>query len=536
MLRSASKYWFGYITLDEFTIYFASPTTLPAIAQHFLQQYGDRAIGLYFEKVVVENAAEYPVSLLSGLTHLTSLHFNFGRNYSVGRDLTKLTSLTNLLSTSARSIPGLTNLTSLETTPEAARNVLHRFTNLREMKLEIFGDYDPLGLIANPGKLTSLTVRSYGPKHVLNERTMAQFTNLKTLRITPGVDEFVPYSLGLINLENLEILNGSFKERVGVTRLTRLFIRARSCNHQELSCLQRLKFLSIQTSPKDEDCSFLQLMTDLEHLITTPSAHMTGDGLNFLNSRKLTSLTVTEISELFNVDHLSRLTTLVELCIRERSEASIPKSYDGLTSLINLRSLYLATQTPDSVRLTVLNSLTNLKELTFNNTVPQPIFVSEDITFRKLLNLEMLKLGCPPSQSIYDDIYHLTRLTSLTIDLPVDVFERNPTVLNNIPLKKLIFNRPLQSPKVWDLVTRLTDLEYLQVWRVTSEEIIESFSVLTNLTRLAMLRSPSVKGVHLTKLTGLQHLFFISSAAKKTFAKSNALFERLTRLTCLELK
>jgi hypothetical protein len=154
------------------------------------------------------------------------------------------------------------------------------------------------------------------------------------------------------------------------------------------------------------------------------------------------------------------------------------------------------------------------------------------LTVSNLTNLDTLAYCCSVSNQNYNDLSSLTRLTTLVLLVPAEVFVGNPTALNNLTqLRRLRFVKQVNTDKVWDLVTTLTNLEFLEVWRVPSEEVIESFSVLTKLTVLNMRRSHQVQGIHLTKLTSLQMLTFISKPAKRLYEKSDKIIEKLTRLT-----
>jgi Leucine-rich repeat (LRR) protein len=153
------------------------------------------------------------------------------------------------------------------------------------------------------------------------------------------------------------------------------------------------------------------------------------------------------------------------------------------------------------------------------------------ISLKHLSNLEDVDFGSPPSQTLYNDMCYLTRLTELTFTVTKNVLENNPTALERLPLKCLTFQKQVISYQLWNLLSRLQDLESLYVWRVNSERIIESFSVLTNLTGLTMKRTRKTKGIHLSKLTNLQVLQFASQPARKYYKKGrHDLREKIPRL------
>lgn len=138
--------------------------------------------------------------------------------------------------------------------------------------------------------------------------------------------------------------------------------------------------------------------------------------------------------------------------------------------------------------------------------------LSTDFTLKNFANLESLNITktIVPMRT-YDSLQHLTRLTHLEFNLSAEVFNRNPTAFVNLPLRTLIFTNRFIAPGLWSVLTQFRDLEHLEIWRVDSEEIIESFSVLTNLTHLTMKKmklTNHIRGIHLTKLTSLQELSF----------------------------
>ncbi len=266
---------------------------------------------------------------------------------------------------------------------------------------------------------------------------------------------------------------------------------------------------------------------------------MGSEGLKFINSQKLTRLEIINAEEFFNTDLLSTLQTLRELRISEFTQnvRKVEKSYDALMSLTNLTFLYLLTQTPNSSRFTVLNNLSHLKELKFTTHYTDVTYTHPHLTFSNLTNLEALLLGCCTSQTLYEGLSYLTHLTCIDINLSAEEFRQNPYVLSHMTqLRKLAFSKQVSSDRLWDWVTCLTNLEHLDVWRVDSEDIIESFSVLTNLKVLNMRRSHKVKGIHLTKLTTLQTLYFISKPARKLYEKNHLLIEKLTRLASKDFR
>jgi hypothetical protein len=547
ILRSTNKYWLQYIILDEFTIYFASPKKIPAIVQHFAQVYSDKLIGLAFEKIIAAGKTEdFPIQHFAPLTHLTSLSFKFARGEPSVKKLDALvTHLTNLLKWPAKTNEFQllnTNLTSLHAA--SGTMVQHKlYTNLRELQISSYTAIgNPFSVVGNPSRLTSFEIslqRIQVEKDYAN--MMTQFKNLKSLKYYQTSSSTLPEIFQyLTSIEWLQIWNAMPQDDIFLlTRLTRLdgISAAHYALYTKFSAFYNLKSLEIAHHTDDNSYCFLTALTALENLrLSSASASKTTNGLKFINSKKITRLEVHSTAEIFNINQLSELASLRELTIGENIEQRIPKSYDGLRGLTNLTKLFLLTQTPDSAHFTVFNSLASLKEFQLYG-LTSDAETSTSLTVSNLTNLEKLAYCCSVSNEMYNDVSSLTLLTHLALLVPTEVFVGNLTALNNLSkLARLRFVKHVQSDKVWDLVTTLTNLESLEVWRVPSEEVIESFSVLTKLTELNMRRSHQVQGIHLTKLTSLQTLNFISKPAKRLYEKSDKLVEKLTRLTFKEFR
>ena len=531
-VRSTNKYWFQYIQPSQFTIYFASQKTIPKIAQHFYQLYGDKPIGLKFKKLVLQEKIEdFPVQHFARLSHLTSLKLDLRR--SPLKNATALTTLTNLLNINTLPLEiELTNLTALLTNKPISTN-LKLYTSLRKLRISAYSSIlDPFALIGNPSRLTRLNIEIRQLEMAESSyNIMTQFKNLTSLHFYQTNEHqnlrFLQY---LTNVEKLDLFRLSSNELFCLTRLTSLAIVTitNMPNLQGFSALQKLRLVTLPLI-KNGEFSFMSHLTDLENL----SLNTLGDSeaLAAINSQKITRLELRNVREAVDLGHLSKLSTLLELHISENfTDNAMLKSYDGLIRLTNLTTLCVSTQAPNSVRFTVVNCLTNLVRLLYNPDYQfRHVGMNEHVTFSKLTNLESLTIG-KHSQTVFNELQLLTRLTCLVADVSPEVFQNNPTVLNGLPLKEFSLARPLEDERLWHLVTNLTNLEFLDVWRVRSEEIIESLSVLTNLTSLTMSRSHQVAGIHLTKLTSLQELRFISKQARKIYEKSGILSEKLTRL------
>lgn len=546
ILRSTNKRWYQFIPLDHFKIYFASPKKIPAITQHFAKVYSDRLIGLSFEKILATDTKHFPIRHFLQLTNLTHLSFKFSRGSPASiidyEMLTKLTNLCNWQGAPADSRK-LPNLTTLRNSDFSAN--LKVFTNLRELQISAYTQTgNPFAMVSNPSRMTFMEIGMQlvvVPEDDMN--TVAQFKNLKSISLyqtTPAgvLPRIFRY---LTNIETAQLWQSVPQDDFFLlTRLTRL--SGLSATHHDLykqfSALHNLKILEI-AHHTDENYCFLTALTNLEELRLPYAigATATANGLSYISSQKITSLHVQSTSDAFNVDSISRLISIRELTIGEANQPHrIPKAMDGLSCLTNLTKLYILTQWTSSPYLTVLNTLKNLKDLNLANNRYDDA-ETPNLTLSDLTNLETLTASYLNASELYMGLTKLTSLTSVILNVRAEAFAENPTVLRSLTkLRRLAFSKPINSDHIWDLVTTLTALEFLEVWRVPSEEVIESFSVLTNLTSLSMRRSHKVKGIHLTKLTSLQSLNFISKPAKKLYEKDDILIQTLTRLTFKEFR
>jgi hypothetical protein len=527
MLRTANKHWFQYVKIDEFSIYFATLKKIPDIIEHFATLYEDIPIGISLLKIVTNKLGEFPLEPFGRLTHLTSFN-SFPLAFR--SDSTALLALTNLQSF----IPigkwsPATNLTFLVTTEPYVQ--LPFCTRLHDLHISLpGGDLNPFTLVANPSLLKRLTVRVKRLEWSEDDpNTVAQFTNLKELTVVQFENNMTRFARYLTSLEKLNLFYRAALHEDDICSLTQLTYLSMDEYHN-ISTLYNLKYLRMAVNSKyEKDYSFLSILTNLEGL---QSSRPIEECLQYLNSRKITSLEFSDMHGVSNVDYLLKLSSLLSLKAHEVLVRNISENYEAIIGLNKLTNLEFEMQNATLVQYTVLNELTNLKRLILEDRNRDMTWqMHGSVTLVNLPNLEELCLQCVPSQTLYDEFSRLTRLTSLKFALTAEVLNSNPTVLRNLPLRVLTFYKQIISPHVWDLVTRLTQLEELNVWRVPSEGVVASFSVLANLTFLNVQRTRGVFGIHLTKLTSLQKFLFISKPAKKFYEKKfDYLVEKLTRL------
>lgn len=536
VLRTTNRYWFDYIKIDEFKLFFVRPTMVQQITQHFLRLYGNKPIGLSFEKIVPSGRTEdYPVHHLAQLTNLTSLRFDFYSTFWDVKEKTALTSLTNLLYLSEmQPTSHLTNLTTL--TMDESFATLPLYNNLQSLRIGIEDQTtNPFALIGTPSKLTKLHVNSGSlawPE--ISDNIMSQFGNLKFLWIHDevGAHGLLPRGCleNLTGLETLDLDDNQPQDDIfKLTQLTELGLRGpgNNFNYHRLSVLTNIKSLKVDP-PRDEDYSFLKSMTALESFKMYCRNHVV-DALQHLNSQHLTHLSINDMPQSFNLDHLSNLTTLLELLVYEH-EVEGTQNFVAISSLMNLTNLCILTKNISLINQKTLSNMTTLKKLALQSISDHNAIC--DLTLKTLTNLEGLNLSLLPGQTMFNDLGYLTRLTSLEVHAPDNISANNSSALDSLTsLKVLILFAQSPTPYLWHWFIRLADLEYLVFSHVDSEEVIESLSVLTNLTELRIVDAHSVKAIHLTKLTSLQILYLDSPQAKEHYkVHSGSLNEKLTRL------
>jgi hypothetical protein len=525
MFRATNKYWLQAVKLDDFCLYFATPKTIPDMVQHFSKHYQNRSIGISLRKIILRENEDIPLEHFAILTNLTSFQLD---QYSSSKinTATILYALTNLQYLQPMfSSSTLTNLTTLEVENLSCLQFLPLYTKLRYLSLRVPTD-NPFTLVPNPSQLTEF--RYQWSANTEDPNILAKFSNLKALDISTQSRDFAPPCLEyLTSLEKLRLYRLVVPKNYDLSPLSRLtYLHLDSVEIPNLAVLPNLKILALYAaSTRVHDGLFLSALTNLEHYANYHFA----ESLVHLNSWKLTELRFYDVAENFDIEQLLKLTNL--LCLRTSEETILHSAttLNGLRSISNLTALSVRRMTTNKEQFTVLNCLENLKSL-YLGTV-DPMLTNNYISLKHLSNLEDVDFGSPPSQTLYNDMCYLTRLTELTFTVTKNVLENNPTALERLPLKCLTFQKQVISYQLWNLLSRLQDLESLYVWRVNSERIIESFSVLTNLTGLTMKRTRKTKGIHLSKLTNLQVLQFASQPARKYYKKGrHDLREKIPRL------
>ncbi len=549
--RAVNRCWFSCVDLDEFEIHFVRPNALSGIVQHFSKHYENKYIGIALRKIVTTNIYQFPFYHITALTQLTSLEVTYEGGAFRWLSPTFLYALTNLQRLSEMDTGStLTNLTTLEIRNTAEFPLLQHYTKLRHLKIQQYRtNDDPFAPIANPSRFTKLEV--YMSQVRLTEsglNKLSQFYNLKELSFRT-ITEQTSARLCLTHLTSLEKLNSTdgFSDDIfTLTRLTYLVVGSaynRSdplSDIQKVSALQRLKYLEIHSEERNSfDFSFVSYLTHLEDFKTYTNVAAT-ETLKHLNSQNLTRLVMVGLTTDLILGDINKLSTLLELTVSDAFFKNSPDYQGGLSPLKNLTRLVIQPSLVLLVQPTMLDALENLKSLEFS-TYPWTRQLPEDFTFKNLPNLEHLNLPYAPSILAYNSLQYLTRLTYLSARFTAKVFTANPTVLNNLPLKKLVFSRKIVTPELWSMLTHLRALEHLVIWRVDSEEIIESFSVLTNLTHLTIKKMKmrhKVRGLHLTKLTNLQELSF-RAHPRKYYARlpyDYLIQKGMTRLSVLNLR
>lgn len=459
LFRLASKELFNLVQYNDFTIYFARKSTLPAIADR-LSSYS-WPIQLTFKKIVyltTEDILEH----LYKITSLISLEVD-SDDWSPLHDepevWMRLSTLTNLqrfnvLNARKLLLPNYTNLTSLSYSGNKPLDkFLDRATNLKELvlpnlQLENIPQKSSVEVLGKLARLTHLEMNSFAKLEVTLD--LRSLKRLKCLNVfcdstTVNIDD-------LLELQKLHL--GVKTNQIGnVNRCTNLTeVTLESVNMEPLS-LNNLKLLQCYNS-FSYTTSISELSPDsLTRLVAAPASLHHG-------ATRLTNLRELDISgdpEL-DVEMLSCLTKLTRLALDQHR--------GDFTKLINLQDLDIMTNhSPDYYVPTTLKSLKcydvnprsfelfpripNLTSLTINlQYLTDYCMDSEEVwnIMLKLTNLQILDLAVGDEDRHWSKVENLTNLTYLTLTgrVTTDSFVNSTTKLTNMQLLRLCsYNQPI---------------------------------------------------------------------------------------------
>jgi hypothetical protein len=75
-MRATNSYYRKQIQMSNFNFYFTRATTIPAIVDHVLSNYGDIPLGVHFKKSIEQELFQYADHIWK-LSNLTALSFDF---------------------------------------------------------------------------------------------------------------------------------------------------------------------------------------------------------------------------------------------------------------------------------------------------------------------------------------------------------------------------------------------------------------------------------------------------------------------------
>jgi hypothetical protein len=520
-MRLANTLWFQLINYRNFTIYLVDTATLPRIVDRLLQY--DGSIGLKFIKPKIKKFDDY-LSQVPRLTHLTSLEVPW-QGLVDNSHWQKFTTLTNLRYWSFSYIcppvfSCLVNLIELNITNYAEAQqmieIIPKMSYLQRIKI----NYDctvpvDFSLLPCPAHLTGLTI-----PQTFDTTNMTMLYNLKSLICNEGHgDTPVKFSLEKFTaLEQLTTEHGGDLMSFGTlpTQLTSLVVWDITIDLQSMDTLARLHNiqLSLLSLKSNDDCmAWISGLTALCSLNLWPWPDQNGEEGSFngaffrhITSNKLTQLVFGRHNAI-NWDHSTHLTSLETVNISEEEDTS-NFNYGFISHLTRLTSFHLHTytETPQLWGLTALHHLKflNLEHADFDTRVQFP-----EISLASLTSLERISAGDCSRITLesLSALKHLTFLYVTKLDVELDY-----SLLKDLPLRELICTTDDSGcDSFYSAVSQLTDLQLLELWSLSSAQII-GLSSLQHLTSLHLQNcNVGVDAEHVTHLTSVLALSITSN-------------------------
>ncbi len=523
-MRATNSFYREQIQMSDFNFYFTKASTLPAIVDHVLTNYGNIPLGVHFKKSIERELSPY-VDHIWRLSNLTALSFDFLPLYiRVTDGLWKLTQLTKLTVFPNCPFGKFFNMRSLNVSM-SSNDELQRMPNIEEF---VYSRYlgqrveEPYDFMPNPDRVTRIVL--YHDIFYLNR--LNRFTNLQKLQFTDVQYNF-QNQIGLSKLTSIRdlVINGpNYYGCYNMTNLTALHIGHVTSEISQVSALYNLKKLTVEeirwqqvTHPFELDLAPLTALQALycKKFITTR---------DLFDAATLPHLTALQMSvhPAVRIAHLTSLHhSLKTLCMIETDVQQCHVDYSALSHLTNLVSLDIRVVT-SRPSLTSVGNLTNLTNLEVYRYVSTFRLVA-DWSLSKLTNLEVLRIGSAPT-TILDDLSHATKLTNLEMRLTAKQLAQNSTCLASlVNLKCLALPTEMNDFLFWRSLTKLTALESLELCHVDSDEKIASLTALIKLTRLEVTESKRLSGLYLHYLTTLQVLKFASRYARAQGMKKKGL-------------
>ncbi len=538
-MRLANTEWFKLINYRNFSLYFTTAAQLPQIVDRLLQY--DGPIGVKFEKSKIRTL-EYmeQISRLTNLTSLDVLPNDFRLNLHMGLKMTALTNLQewNLpYDCPTPILAALTNMKELHIRSNADQltESIKKMSNLHNILFSTPDDcpVDIFSLLPCPSRLTKLEIKSN-----MNVDHMTKLYNLQNLLYTDSLSENKPIQVSLAldkftALHTLQLDQQCGSVSALPSTLTSLSISgdtpldARTA--RQIARLCDLKMLSLCGANSSDALPFVSLLTSLEEFVVwprredNPTEHRTGAFFSDLTSSKLVTMSLS-VTPHMRLDHLSRLTGLVDLfCYEELSETDVV-DYSFVSHLTQLTSfmIYVTGARPS---LTAIMGLENMKQMTIDGANVTS-FELPDISFARLTGLERLSLGdCGPST--VESFSALKNLTLLCA--PVAYKNVDYEFLKDMPYLEYLWclSSTAGCDNYYRVLPHLTSLNSLQLRGLEDEDIIAQMTALQHLTNLSL--QGSIQGLHLTRLTSLQRLV-VRSPRSSAYWRHDALMKKMPYL------
>lgn len=512
--------------MSHFNFYFTRASKLPEMIDHMAKYYGDRDIGIHFKKSIDRELNPYAEHIWK-LSNLTALSFDFLPQIIRYRtpqshfdNFLRLSKLVEFPDFPIRDQGAFLNLRKVDLARFSDEDLIY-MTNIEELTngasdYEMFQgrNEDAISLLANPDRVTSVWLN----KRTVTLSALTRLTNLQSLSFADTTEDKSNYVLSKLttSIRQLAIGGRNYYDYYNLTNLTSLSLEVSTEHIFHVTTLHKLKKLEVRHAiwmNADYEVLDLAPLTALESLIWRNAVFK--GVFATIRSPHLTYLEM-ETFEGLDLGQISYLQSSLKELVLESFDGTDYVDYSQVSQLTGLVSLIIR---GDHQTLTNIEALTNLTRLEarylrreFNsNLLP------------KLTNLERLALHSVSAEFLNDILPFASKLTYLEAKLTSEHFDKNPTCLATMTnLRVLMLDAALDDFYFWQDLPKLTNLHALAVWKVDSEEKLISLSTLTNLTTLNILRSKSLPGDELTRLTSLQTLTFVSKVAKATIGKPKA--------------
>lgn len=184
-MRATNSYYRQQIRMSSFNIYFTRASKLPEIVDYLAENYGNIPLGLHFKKsvdTVLDSYAEH----IWKLSNLTALSFDFLSQYVNYRvptqhysNFQRLKNLVEFPHFPTRDRGDYLNLRAINLSKYDNHDIT-QMTNIEELTNNdnyMLRDQDPLNILPNPDRVTSITLK----KRNIDLTVLTRFKNIKSL-------------------------------------------------------------------------------------------------------------------------------------------------------------------------------------------------------------------------------------------------------------------------------------------------------------------------------------------------------------------